>query len=66
MQNGETIKMDTWFDNFLIIKFKLFNLFCTDAKDISFDHKKYRAKVPIRKREAQESIVERRSTLTIR
>lgn len=44
-----------------------YSFFChTDAKNISFDHKKYRAKVPIRKREAQENIVERRSTLTIR
>ncbi|XP_066932947.1 protein timeless homolog [Clytia hemisphaerica] len=38
----------------------------SDANDISFDHKKYRAKVPVRKREAKDNIVERRSTLTIR
>jgi len=37
-----------------------------EAKDISFDEKKYKAKVPVRKREAQDNFLERRSTLAIR
>lgn len=53
-----------YLNNFLFVLF--FKFFLQDPNDISFDQKKFRARKPIRKQEAKESIVERTSSLSIR